>query len=170
MNLEEFVDIIGYEGFYKINKNGDVFGVKRNKILKLYLNNYGYYCVNLSKNNIKNKCDIHRLIAIHFISNNDDMKNKVDHIDGITTNNNIENLRWTTNKENTRNKISKQNCICQFIRKETGTITYLATYPIYIDGKYIRKTKSSIHRNIVEEFVEQMKKDYPNQYTYGRVD
>jgi hypothetical protein len=165
--MDEFVDIIGYEGLYKINKNGDVYGVKNKKILKLFLNRKDYYVVSLWKNSKGKTLKIHRLIALHFIPNDDETKTQVDHIDGITTNNNIENLRWVTLIENARNVL--RNNIYEFIRKESGTITYAGQYTIYINNKYIRKQKTSIYRNVVEKWVEQMKKEYPNEYIAGRI-
>ena len=167
MDLTDFVDIIGYEGLYKINKNGEIYGIIQNKIKKQCLDNNGYYIINLCKNCKQKVCQIHRLIAINFISNEDSTKNQVDHIDGIRTNNNIFNLRWVTKTENMRNQLRNTNYIYEYIRNEK--IFYKSQYPIYINGKYIRKIKQSIHRHIVEEWVEQMKKDYPNQYTAGRL-
>jgi hypothetical protein len=171
--MDEFIDIIGYEGLYKINKNGDVYGIKNKKIRKPYLNK-GYYTIQLWKNNKEKNYSIHRLIALHFISNDDINKNNVDHIDGIPTNNNIENLRWVTPSDNMRNIVSKQNYIEEvgYFRKDRNgaySFTYRGRYPIYIDGKRIIKRKKSIHRNVVEEWVEQMKKEYPNEYTAGRI-
>ena len=166
MDLAEFVDIIGYEGLYKINKNGDIYGVKNKKILKPSLDRHGYYKINLCKNGKRKTYLIHRFIALHFIPNDDETKNYVDHIDGNQINNYIENLRWVTPVGNSRNKVS--NYICQYIQKKTGHTYYHADYSIYINENHIRKKKGSIHRHKVEEWLEQMKKDYPNEYTSGR--
>jgi len=167
--MDEFIDIIDYEGLYKINKNGDVYGVKNKKIRKNHLDNsIGYYTIGLNKNNKSTKHYIHRLIALHFIPNDDENKNYVDHIDGVITNNNISNLRWVRKIDNDRNRIGNVNYICQYIRKN-GKINYEANYPIYINDKRINKRKCSIYRHIVEEWLEKIKKEYPNQYTGGRI-
>jgi len=168
MDLAEFIDVIGYESLYKINKNGEVYGVKRNNILKQKININGYYYIGLHKSNKLKFYKIHRLIGLHFIPNDDENKTQVDHIDGDRTNNNIENLRWVTSSNNMRNQISKTNYMYEYIKND-GTIRFQSVYPIYIDGKHIQKKKSSIHRNVVEEWIEQMKKEYPNEYIAGRI-
>ena len=167
MDLTHFVDIIGYEGLYKINKSGDIWSCHNNKIMKPNFNN-NYYCISLSSKKNRKAYKLHRLIALQFIHNDDDTKTEVDHIDGITTNNNIENLRWVTHTENIRNQLRDTNYICKFIRRDRNILTYMARYPVYVNGKHTYKTKRSIHYHICEEFIELMKKDYPNPYTSGR--
>ena len=50
---------------------------------------------------------VHKLVAIAFIPNPDN-KQCVDYIDTNTFNNNIENLKWATIKENNNNPITKK--------------------------------------------------------------
>lgn len=55
----------------------------------------------LSKENKRNYRRVHRLVALAFIPNPDNLS-QVNHIDGDKTNNNIENLEWISNKDNTQ--------------------------------------------------------------------
>lgn len=112
MENEIWKDVPGYEGLYKISSTGKVkslFRVVRfknhtrdikEKILKVTLTPDGYYRVELNKDCKGKKYPIHRLVALAFISNNEN-KPAVNHIDGDKTNNNISNLEWVTSKENT---------------------------------------------------------------------
>ena len=81
-------------------------GAKIGKVLKHSLNNKGYYCVILSNENGQKLCRIHRLIALHFIPNPNNHP-FVDHINGIRTDNRIENLRWVTKAQNQMNMKGK---------------------------------------------------------------
>ena len=102
---EIWKDIKGYEGIYQVSNIGKIISLPRNgtilkkKKLKNILNNRGYLCVNLSKNNIQKKNAIHRLVAETFIPNPDNLS-QVNHKDGNKQNNCVENLEWCTCKEN----------------------------------------------------------------------
>jgi hypothetical protein len=89
------------EGFedYLISNFGRVYSKKRNIILKSGLNNRCYYFVILCQLGKHYPKLIHRLVAQAFISN---LLNKpqVNHKDGVTTNNNVDNLEWVTHSEN----------------------------------------------------------------------
>lgn len=101
---EQWYKIPGYDG-YLINNLGNVKSTKMgtDKLLKQCLCN-GYYGVTLYKNGKRNHISVHRLMCMTFIPNPLN-KPQVDHINGIKTDNRIENLHWVTSKENCNNPL-----------------------------------------------------------------
>lgn len=108
---------------YRIFRNGKVMNIKndKDKELKPYLSDdeedKGYLIVSLKKDgDDKNyKCMLHRLIAKAFIPNFDPKKYIfVDHRDGVRTNNHIQNLRWFTVAQNSRNRKKKSGLSSRF--------------------------------------------------------
>lgn len=106
--MDTLYDVIGYEGLYKINKNGDVWSCRSNKFLKL-TNDIRYIRVCLNKKIFY----LHRLLAINFIPNPDNLP-IIDHIDQNKTNNALENLRWTTTLTNLNNRGKNKNNLSGF--------------------------------------------------------
>lgn len=99
MAISELKDIEGYEGIYKISKDGKVFSLYKNSYLIPQNHPGGYLLVGLCKNGKKNHRTTHRLVAKAFIDNPLNKK-EVNHINGIKTDNRVENLEWVTRCEN----------------------------------------------------------------------
>lgn len=105
-SIEIWKDIIGYEGLYQVSNFGNVksldrcvpFGtnhrIVKSKILKPILSTSGYSKVALPKN-----LYIHRIVLTSFVGICD-LKPHVNHINGIKTDNRLENLEWVTAREN----------------------------------------------------------------------
>lgn len=104
--MEEWRDVVGYEGLYKVSSLGRVKSLNyrntgKEQILKPYKNNYGYLIVNLSKGGKERRALIHRLVAHAFIPNPYNLQ-FVNHKDENKLNNCVENLEWCDQGYNNR--------------------------------------------------------------------
>ena len=99
--VEEWKDIKGYEGIYKISNLGKVVRIKGSQEHPMKIWNNGRYMeVRLSKNGKSTHFTLHRLLAVHFIPNPNNLP-FVNHIDENKLNNSINNLEWCTQAYNT---------------------------------------------------------------------
>lgn len=92
---------------YLVSKDGQVMNVMTKRLLKPTKDKDGYLYYVLCVNGIRKTIKAHRLVAMAFIENPLN-KPSIDHINGIKTDNHVENLRWVTNKENSNNPITLQ--------------------------------------------------------------
>ena len=103
--MEVWKDVQGFEGLYKVSNLGNVFIVSKNRNqIPLKVKN-GYLLVDLCNCGKKNRISIHRLVAIHFLSNEEN-KPQVNYKNGIKTDNRLENLEWATASENQRHSLN----------------------------------------------------------------
>lgn len=113
--MELWKDIKGYEGYYQVSNLGNVRSVDRTvkrkgngtsfskgQIIKLQINKRTGYCkVNLCKEGKSKTYEVHRLVAVEFLENSDNLP-VVNHLNGVKTDNFVENLEWCTYKQNTQ--------------------------------------------------------------------
>ena len=105
---EVWKDIPEYEGVYQVSNLGRVKSLNYNRegierVLKPSPNNYGHYQVNLYRGGARKMNSVHRLVMLAFIGESD---LEVNHINGIKTDNRLENLEYCTHTENTQRAYS----------------------------------------------------------------
>lgn len=119
--IEGWKDIPGYEGFYQINRIGEVRSLDRfrfgkrgaktlctGRIMAQSKAKNGYMTVGLSANTKYKLWLVHRLVALTFIPNLKTLP-CVDHINGNRSDNRVDNLRWCSHKENLNYSIARAN-------------------------------------------------------------
>jgi hypothetical protein len=115
--IEIWKDIPEWEGLYQASTFGRIrvldrihgsknnsFYIQKGFLLSLkHLDIYGYPVVNLNDLKTKRKLTlkIHRLVALTFLPNPNNYP-QINHINGIKTDNRIENLEWCTPQHNIR--------------------------------------------------------------------
>lgn len=155
--LEIWKDIPGWESLYQASNKGrvrsldrlvhvNVFGkyngqeMKKGKVLKLVLHNgaghHPEYIVCLSKNGKAQNEYVHRLVALAFIPNPDNLP-EVNHKDENSLNNYVENLEWCDRAYNctygTRTeraaKSNSKNRLCKTVLQYTVDGVFLQEWP-----------------------------------------
>ena len=105
---EIWKDVKDYEGLYQISNLGRIKSLPKKTnnqysnieiIMKQPLQGIGYYSIQLRKDKKFKTLMVHRLLSEVFIPNPENKK-QVNHINGIKSDNRLENLEWVTSSEN----------------------------------------------------------------------
>lgn len=116
--MEEWKKIDGYDN-YSVSSEGRVRNDKTLRILKVGYNKDGYLNVKLWKNGKEKNFLVHRLVAIMFLPNPEN-KPCVDHINCVRDDNRVENLRWSSQKDNCNNPLTRKRSSEARKGKRTG--------------------------------------------------
>jgi len=111
-------DIPGYEGLYAASKDGRIWSYpnRRNKFQGMWMRQvkfvntknrtkpHSQYTVHLYKDKKYKNYQVHRLVAQTFIPNPNNLP-QINHIDGDSLNNRINNLEWCDNSHNLKHAV-----------------------------------------------------------------
>lgn len=122
---------------YAVSNHGRIKNTRSHHILKPYPDKDGYLDAQLSRDGVAHHNRLHRLVANAFIPNPDNLP-IIDHLDGNTSNNHVNNLRWATLGQNMQNSHSRGRCQYKGVHISTVTLP-CGTY------NYIRATIQGNH-------------------------
>lgn len=103
--MEEWRDVVGYEGYYQVSDSGRVRRAKAyrttwsGRVLKPKLTSYGYHEVDLSRDNARRTMKIHTLVVEAFIGCVPPGY-QVNHKNGNRADNRLSNLEIVTPQQN----------------------------------------------------------------------
>ena len=170
--MDLWKDIPNFEGLYQASVNGQIKKVSNeNKIMRFSLNQSGYLQVRLSKNGKAKTYRVNRLIALTFIKNPLN-KRTVNHINGIKTDNRVENLEWATEKEQAihRHKIlGIPTSDCSACHKANLRKVIRDDGKIYNSIKEAKEDLNKPHAHIVEVCEGKLKSVYGFKFKYLEV-
>ena len=110
MSDREFKPVPGYEKYYKVSNYGEVYSLRKNKIMKPKIDKDGYHEYALYSDGKTVFKRGHRLVAEVFVENKDpDNYDMVNHIDHSKDNNYYKNLEWCNNCLNIKHYYSGPN-------------------------------------------------------------
>jgi hypothetical protein len=133
--MEIWKEIEGYLGC-EISNQGRV--KQDGKLRPLYKNKDGYMVVNIGKRDKRKQFRVNRLVATAFISNPEN-KPQVNHKNSVRCDDRVENLEWSTSKENIQHSLKEGN------RKP---FTYGISQGMLNMVKYMKKELSMSDRSI----------------------
>jgi hypothetical protein len=95
---EIWLDVVGYEGLYKVSNLGRILSVKTRDKIMISSNTKGYRRIGLHKNGENTMHFVHTLVGMAFIPNPEN-KPTVNHKWGIKDDNRASELEWATDEE-----------------------------------------------------------------------
>lgn len=107
MSVEIWKPISGFEGLYEVSNLGRVKSYHKDKnghLMKFTKGTWGYQLVGLHKDGKRKTVAVHRLVAEAFIPKIEN-KEVINHIDCDKTNNYVNNLEWTSQRENVQHSV-----------------------------------------------------------------
>lgn len=170
--------VIGWEGLYEVSNLGNVRSLDRyvnqknykkfckGQLLKPTFHKSNYYIVTLRNSGIQKVAKVHQLVMNAFKPKINEEKLEINHIDGNTKNNRLDNLEWCTHQENlqhaskhyllsTYKPINQYNLNGNFIKRWNSMKEAREFYNFGINSlNRACKSKTGIHKNYIWRYAD----------------
>lgn len=170
--------LINWECLYEVSNFGNIKSLDRyvnhcghkrfckGQLLKPTLHKSNYYIVTLRNSGIQKVSKVHQLVMNTFNPNTTNQKLEINHIDGNTTNNRLDNLEWCTHKQNlqhaskhhllsTYKPINQYDLQGNFIKKWDSMKEAREFYNLGINSlNRACKSKTGIHKNYIWRYAD----------------
>ena len=178
---EVWKPIKNYENYYEVSNFGNIKSLERNRwngfgnyktkefIMKTSKDKKGYLIGNFRVDKKSKGFKVHRIVASEFIDNAL-KKPEVNHINGIKSDNRVENLEWCTHKENMHHSIFilKNNTKhSNLTKKDIVAIRRLARVR---NQKEIAKAYGISQSTVSRIYLKKSWKHIPEEITYGTME
>lgn len=95
----EYIPVKGFEKYYLVNKQGDIFSLRSKRTIKYYKDKDGYLRVRLYGKDKSIWIGVHKVVALTFLENPNNYT-MVNHKNFKRDDNRVDNLQWCSAKEN----------------------------------------------------------------------
>lgn len=102
--MRKWKPVVGYEYEYRVSSGGEVFGIKRQRLLAPVKNTQGYFWVGLWKNGKYKAWFIHVLVLEAFVGPRPSGGQARHTPDKNPANNHVKNLKWGSAKDNAKDR------------------------------------------------------------------
>lgn len=161
------LDFLGFPT-YSIDESGNVYNSKTKIFLKHQIAINGYLMVNLSHKKLLKYVTIHRLVALTFLPNPDNLP-VVMHLDENKLNCHISNLKWATYGENNKAKYAAEIHKVHWLGKHGKNHPWSKPIIGYTDDyEFNQKFENAIEAakivNIISNHISSVCTQHPDKY------
>lgn len=157
--MEEWRDVVGYEGYFTINEFGEVKSASRivkrstdskgfykeGRIMNAFISNAGYKRVALRNGAEQRKHSVHRLVAEAFLPK-EEGRDFVNHKDRDRLNNHYSNLEWVSMAENNCHRFDKSKTTSKY-----HGVSWIKAKQKYVAFIHLNKKSKTIGHFSTEE-------------------
>lgn len=162
-------DIPGYEGLYAATSCGKIWDYKNKKFLPQWSNGTPYLLVTLRKDGVKKNMRVHRLVAMTYLPNPDNLP-QVEHKNQNPKDNYLNNLRWSDHIVNSCNRkgniavFDTETCEIYCSVSRTKKATKATRTRIMNEGKHYHDTKQAQRFIFMADMTEELMQEYLRIY------